>query len=140
MACEFSVAGGMVVAKTTGVIESEERLEILGRIVNSFDSAGADAVLVDHQMAQINCSQEDSKLFGAALNASFAQRQPCFIAVLVNRLCFKKMKVIDSTISCATSISNPSLIRSYFDHDFLLQYLQLWREQFNSEFADVSWI
>ena len=140
MACEYSVAGGLVNARTTGVIGAEERLEILGRIMKTYDSAEADAVVVDHLMSQISCSQEESKLFGKAINLSFADRQPCFIAVLVNRLCFSKMRLVDASIECAHSINGRSLIRSYFDADFMMQYLQLWREQLNSRYADVSWV
>ena len=98
MACEYSVAGGLVTARTAGVIGNEERLEILGRIIKTYDSAEADAVVVDHQMSQISCSQEESKLFGKAINLSFGDRQPCFIAVLVNRLCFSKMRLVDASI------------------------------------------
>lgn len=140
MACEFSVVGGMVIARITGMVENEERLEVLQRIVDSYDSTGADAILVDHQMSQIKCSEDEAKTFGTALNVAFADRQPCFVAVLVNRLCFSKIKTIDASISCATDINGKSLIRSYFDHDFMLQYLQLWRAQIGSKYADVSWV
>ena len=138
MPCDISVVGGVVIAKTSGTITNEEHKHILSLIVSAYDASGADAVLVNHRQAEIDCSVEDAAAFGAWIHTCFAARHPCFIAILSNTSDIANERAINASLAYVNQISHRFQVNRYLDDALPFDDLNIWRAKVGSAYKDTA--
>ena len=138
MPSDISVVGGVVIAKTSGIITNEDHEHILSLIVSAYDASGADAVLLNHRAAQIDCSVEDAEAFGAWIHTCFAARHPCFIAILNNSQNVPNGRAIKTALAHVNQIPCRFQVKLYLDDDLPFDDLNIWRAEVGSAYKDIA--
>ena len=137
MAYELSVDSGMVVATTSDILKIDERMEILRNVSNARDQSGADALMVDHFAAQLDCHVADAKVFGMAIRDYLLTRPPCFVGVLVSKLNVGNLNLIRTSLSHISELQQHSRIKCYTKEQLLHRDIDSWRAKANSKFMGI---
>lgn len=135
MAHELLVKGGLVTATTSDILRMDERMDILRRMSKARDESGADALIVDHFAAQLDCNVADAKSFGMAVNDYILNGPPCFIAIFVSKLNVGNLNLIRTTLSHVCQSDMHSRIKCYTKESLIGRDIDVWRSKNNSSFS-----
>ena len=127
-----------MIAKTTGIITNEEHKHILSLIVSAYDASGADAVLVNHRAAKVDCSVDDAEDFASWIHTCFAARHPCFIAILSNAGDAANARAIEAALGHVNQTQHQFQVHHYLDDALPFDDINTWRAKVGSAYKDIA--